>query len=62
MKPLLLWLSLCAIISTDIVRAEEITIAAASDLSFAFKELVSEYETTSGNQVKLTLGSSGNFF
>ncbi|MGB4066463.1 MAG: molybdate ABC transporter substrate-binding protein [Nitrospira sp.] len=62
MKPLLLWLSLCAMISTDIVRAEEITIAAASDLSFAFKELISEYETASGNQVKLTLGSSGNFF
>lgn len=62
MKPLLLWLSLCAMISTDIVRAEEITIAAASDLNFAFKELVSEYETASGNQVKLTLGSSGNFF
>ncbi len=62
MQPLLLWLSLCAMISTDIVRAEEITIAAASDLNFAFKELVSEYETASGNQVKLTLGSSGNFF
>lgn len=62
MKPLLLWLSLCAIISTDIVRAEEITIAAASDLNFAFKEIISEYETASGNQVKLTLGSSGNFF
>ena len=62
MKPLLLWLSLCAMISTDIVRAEEITIAAASDLNFAFKELISEYETASGNQVKLTLGSSGNFF
>ena len=62
MKPLLLWLSLCAMISTDIVRAEEITIAAASDLNFAFKELISDYETASGNQVKLTLGSSGNFF
>jgi molybdate transport system substrate-binding protein len=62
MNPLLLWLSLCAMISTDIVRAEEITIAAASDLNFAFKELISEYETASGNQVKLTLGSSGNFF
>jgi len=62
MKRLLLWLSLFVMISTDIVRAEEITIAAASDLNFAFKELVSEYETASGNQVKLTFGSSGNFF
>jgi molybdate transport system substrate-binding protein len=42
--------------------AEEITIAAASDLSFAFREIAAEYEKTTGNHVKLTLGSSGNFF
>ena len=42
--------------------AEEITIAAASDLNFAFKEIVAEYEKATGNRVKLTLGSSGNFF
>lgn len=42
--------------------AEEITIAAASDLNFAFKDLVGEYEKTSGNRVKITLGSSGNFY
>ena len=42
--------------------AEEVTVAAASDLNFAFKELMTEYEKTTGNHVKLTLGSSGNFF
>lgn len=42
--------------------AEEITIAAAADLNFAFKELVVEYEKTTGNHVKLSLGSSGNFY
>ncbi|MBH0201135.1 MAG: molybdate ABC transporter substrate-binding protein [Nitrospira sp.] len=62
MKQLLLWLSLYMIMSTEIVRAEEITIAAASDLNFTFKELIPEYETASGDRVKLTLGSSGNFF
>src|SRR5215217_8567246 len=41
---------------------EEITIAAASDLNFAFKDLVGEYEKTTGNTVRLTLGSSGNFY
>lgn len=41
---------------------EEITIAAASDLNFAIKELVAEYEKTTGNHVKLSLGSSGNFY
>lgn len=42
--------------------SDELTIAAASDLNFAFKELVSEYEKTTGSHVKLSLGSSGNFF
>jgi molybdate transport system substrate-binding protein len=42
--------------------AEEITIAAASDLNFAFKDLVADYEKTTGHHVKLTLGSSGNFY
>ncbi len=46
----------------NLVDAEEITIAAASDLNFAFKELVVEYEKTTGNHVKLSLGSSGNFY
>jgi len=42
--------------------AADIMIAAASDLNFAFKELAAEYEKTSDNHVKLSLGSSGNFF
>lgn len=43
-------------------QAGEITIAAASDLNFAFKEIVADFETKTGNTVKLSLGSSGNFF
>ena len=42
--------------------AEEITIAAASDLNFAFKEIIPAYEKETGHHVKLSLGSSGNFF
>jgi molybdate transport system substrate-binding protein len=45
-----------------IAFSEDVTIAAASDLSFAFKELGAEYEKQPGNHVKLSLGSSGNFF
>jgi molybdate transport system substrate-binding protein len=48
--------------SVEVRAAEDITIAAASDLSFAFKELVAQYEKTTGHHVKLTLGSSGNFY
>lgn len=40
----------------------EIAIAAASDLNFAIKEIVAEFEKTTGNHVKLSLGSSGNFY
>src|SRR6059036_3091088 len=40
----------------------EISIAAASDLNFAFREIVAEFEKKTGNRVKLSLGSSGNFF
>lgn len=42
--------------------AGEVLIAAASDLNFAFKELVSLFEQKTGDHVKLSLGSSGNFF
>jgi len=45
-----------------VALAEDLTIAAASDLNFAFKELAGEFEKTSGHHVKLSLGSSGNFY
>ena len=57
-------IALCLFVITgvNVAVAEEITIAAASDLNFAFREIVTEYEKASGDQVRLTLGSSGNFF
>ena len=42
--------------------AGEIKIAAASDLTFAFKDVVAQFEKQTGNKVRLTYGSSGNFF
>ncbi len=41
---------------------DDLTIAAASDLNFAFKEAVAEFEKKTGTHVKLSMGSSGNFF
>ena len=57
-------LALCLFVITgvNLAVAEEITIAAASDLNFAFKDIVAEYERTTGNHVRLALGSSGNFY
>jgi molybdate transport system substrate-binding protein len=43
-------------------QAGELTVAAASDLNFVFKELVGEFERQTGTHVKLSLGSSGNFY
>lgn len=40
----------------------EVTIAAASDLNFAFKAIIVSYEQQTGTRVRLSLGSSGNFF
>src|SRR5688572_32679888 len=43
------------------LHAEEINVAAASDLNFAIKEIIQGFERTTGHKVRLTLGSSGNF-
>jgi molybdate transport system substrate-binding protein len=40
--------------------AQEITVAAAADLSTALPEIVAAYTKASGQPVKLTFGSSGN--
>src|SRR2546429_1277938 len=42
--------------------AADLRIAAASDLNFAIKEIITQYERETGNHVQLTLGSSGTFF
>jgi molybdate transport system substrate-binding protein len=42
--------------------ADTITIAAAADLTFAIKEIVPQFEKESGDSVKLSFGSSGNYF
>jgi molybdate transport system substrate-binding protein len=55
-------LCLFVVVGVNVAAAEELMIAAASDLNFAFKEIVAEYEKSTGGHVKLTLGSSGNFF
>jgi molybdate transport system substrate-binding protein len=57
-------IALCLFVITgvNVAVAEEITIAAASDLNFVFRELVAEYEKSTGDRVRLSLGSSGNFY
>jgi molybdate transport system substrate-binding protein len=41
--------------------AEEITVAAASDLTFVFPDVAATFQKETGNSVKFSFGSSGNF-
>jgi molybdate transport system substrate-binding protein len=64
MARFILVLTLCLLAATgaNIAIAEDLTIAAASDLNFSFREIVAEYEQTTGHHVRLAFGSSGNFY
>jgi molybdate transport system substrate-binding protein len=53
-----LWVSLVAAAAT----AQELTIAAASDLQAVLPQIAAQYEARTGQKVRLTFGSSGNFF
>jgi molybdate transport system substrate-binding protein len=52
----------CVVAAAIPVQAESINVAAASDLSFALQEIIQQFEHDTENQVRLTLGSSGNFY
>ena len=56
---LLLGFLVCTPFAAD---STEIVVAAASDLTFAFKDLAPRFEKETGNTVKFSYGSSGNFF
>jgi molybdate transport system substrate-binding protein len=56
-----LWPTFCILLAIP-VNAEDINLAAASDLNFPIKEIIPHFERETGNKVRLTLGSSGNFY
>ena len=62
MKTWRLWPLLLVISSVAWSAPGEITVAAASDLTFALIEIAHHFEQKTGNRVKLAFGSSGNFF
>src|SRR5690349_25031796 len=58
--PLLVFISLS--LAAAAAYAQEVTVAAASDLSFAMPDLVAAFQKQTGTKVNVTFGSSGNFF
>ncbi len=50
------------LLTCQFVAAQSLTVAAASDLQSALPAIVAQFEKDTGQQVRLTFGSSGNFF
>ena len=53
---------LCFLFVARLCAAQEITVAAAADLQFAFQDVATRFEKETGKHLKLIFGSSGNFF
>jgi molybdate transport system substrate-binding protein len=53
---------LAAACVAQLSTAQEITVAAAADLQFAIQDVAARFQKETGKSVKLTYGSSGNFF
>ena len=53
---------LICLVAPVCVLAQEITVAAASDLQFVFPQVTAQFEKETGHSVRLTFGSSGNFY
>jgi molybdate transport system substrate-binding protein len=58
LKILVAWIFLL----TTVASAETLSVAAASDLQFALKDVAARFQKETGNRVQITFGSSGNFF
>ena len=56
------FLAIVVLVASFSSAAQEITVAAASDLNLALKEISQRFEAKTGTKIKLTFGSSGNFF
>src|SRR5713101_854768 len=49
-------------LGSGVCKAQEITVAAAADLQFVMQDVAARFQKETGKTVKLTYGSSGNFF
>jgi molybdate transport system substrate-binding protein len=56
------WLVLLSLALPRPAAGQDLSVAAASDLTFAMNELIPAFERATGHKVRLSTGSSGNFF
>jgi molybdate transport system substrate-binding protein len=56
------WVLAAFVLAHIVCAAQEITVAAASDLQFALQEVKARFEKNTGTRVNVVFGSSGNFF
>jgi molybdate transport system substrate-binding protein len=54
------WILAVAVLCAPAKAAEELTIAAAADLTFALKEIADNFHAQTGTEVRVSYGSSGN--
>jgi molybdate transport system substrate-binding protein len=52
----------CLLLFAPLAAAQTLSVAAASDLQFALKDIAARYEKETGTHIQITFGSSGNFF
>lgn len=57
-----IWLCLALLLTAATAFADEILVAAASDLQYALPEVAARFAKETGNHVRITFGSSGNFY
>ena len=57
-----IWVVALCLLVRVVCAAQEITVAAASDLQFALQDVKERFEKNTGARVKLVFGSSGNLF
>lgn len=56
-------LPVCLVVALSATAvADELLVAAASDLQYALPEVASRFEKQTGHKLRITFGSSGNFF
>jgi len=50
------------VLSAQLCYAQELTVAAAADLQFAMQDIATQFQKQSGTSVRVSYGSSGNFY